>query len=146
MNEESCLIDTDILSYILKKKEPTYQKAFDYLNIHKKFTISCITYYECIRGYKAINASKRLEVFEEFLTITEIVYLDDRIINKASEIYGLLKNKGELIGEFDILIGATSLVHNFILVTNNERHYHPLQRYFSLKSVNWSRIEDTASI
>ncbi|OQX27841.1 MAG: hypothetical protein BWK80_03160 [Desulfobacteraceae bacterium IS3] len=143
MSEEYCLIDTDILSYILKRKEPIYQKSCDYLRIHKKFTISCITYYECVRGYKAVNAFKRLEVFQEFLKITDILYLDNPILNKAGEIYGLLKNKGELTGEFDILIGATALVNNLAFVTNNARHYNPLKKYFSLKLANWSYISNS---
>ncbi len=53
MSDESCLIDTDILSYILKRKENVYGNALQYLETHRKFTISCITYYECFRGYKA---------------------------------------------------------------------------------------------
>ena len=135
---ELCLIDTDILSYILKKREPVYQKACDYLNIHKKYIISCITYYECFRGYKAVGAVKRLETFQEFMNISDILYLDKAILEKASEIYGLLKKNGELTGEFDILIGATALVNSLTLVTNNERHYEPLHKYFSLNLNNWT--------
>ena len=126
MIEESCLIDTDILSYILKKREPVYQNACDYLGIHKKYIVSCITYYECIRGYKVVGAVKRLEAFHAFLNITDVLYLDSSILEKAGEIYGLLKKSGELKGEFDILIGATAIINGLTLVTNNERHYEPL--------------------
>ena len=140
MNDKLCLIDTDILSYILKRKDNAYKNASEYLKIHKKFTISCITYYECFRGYKAVNASKRLQIFHEFLNITSILYLDQAILEKASEIYGMLKKKGELPGEFDILIGATAISHNLTLVTNNERHYRHLKQSFSLKLINWNRI------
>jgi predicted nucleic acid-binding protein len=91
MTEESCLIDTDILIYILKRKEPAYQRSREHLAQHKKFTMSCLTYYECLRGYKAIGATKRLQVFRELLDITEVLYLDQTILDKAGEIYGVLR-------------------------------------------------------
>ena len=139
MNDRLCLIDTDILSYILKRKENVYERASDYLRHHRKFIISCITYYECLRGYKAVNASRRLEVFHELLKITTVLYLDQPILEKAGEIYAFLKQRGKLPGEFDILIGATAIRHNLKLITNNERHYLPLKENFSLILGNWNK-------
>ena len=51
-----CLIDTDILIHILKRKEPAYRQSREYLGQHKKFTISCLSYYECLRGYRAVDS------------------------------------------------------------------------------------------
>jgi len=135
-----CLIDTDILIYILKRKEPAYQQSREYLGEHKKFTISCLSYYECLRGYRAVEATKRLEVFREFLAITEVLYLDEAILEKAGEIYGFLRKKGLLTGEFDMLIGATALVHDLTLVTNNEKHFMRIQEHFPLKITNWANV------
>jgi predicted nucleic acid-binding protein len=115
MTAELCLIDTDILSYILKRKETAYQRSRDYLKKHERFTISCLTYYECFRGYKAV-------------------------LDKAGEIYGVLKKKGVLPGEFDVLIGATALVHDYILITNNEKHYEQIKKNFPLKINNWMKV------
>ncbi len=140
MTAELCLIDTDILSYILKRKETAYQRSRDYLKKHERFTISCLTYYECFRGYKAVGASKRLQVFQEFLNITDVLYLDQAILDKAGEIYGVLKKKGVLPGEFDVLIGATALVHDCILITNNEKHYEQIKENFPLKINNWMKV------
>jgi predicted nucleic acid-binding protein len=92
MTGELCLIDTDVLSYILKHLEPAYQQSSEYLKKHKKFTISCLTYYECFRGYKAVSSTKRMQVFKEFLDLTEVLYLDQGILDKAGEIYSVLKN------------------------------------------------------
>jgi predicted nucleic acid-binding protein len=132
-----CLIDTDILINILKRREPAYQQSLEYLKQHKKFSISCLTYYECLRGYQAIGATRRLKVFRKLLNITEVLYLDQAILDKAGEIYGVLRKKGLLPGEFDILIGATALIHNFTLSTNNEKHYEKMQEHFQLRINNW---------
>jgi tRNA(fMet)-specific endonuclease VapC len=131
------LIDTDILSYILKGISPAYQQSCEYLKQNQRFSISCITYYECSRGYRSIGANKRLEVFEELLNITDVVYLDKPILDKAGEIYGVLKKKGLLPGELDILIGATAIVNNLTLVSNNLKHYKVIQEHFPLKIENW---------
>lgn len=139
MNEPLCLIDTDIFSYILKRMEPAYHRSREYLRQHRHFTTSCLTYYECFRGYKAVGATKRLQVFEEYLMLTDVLYLDQPILDKAAEIYGVLKPKGIFPGEFDVLIGATALTHKMVVVTNNENHYEGMKRHFSLDVRNWMK-------
>ncbi|GAK57619.1 PilT protein domain protein [Candidatus Vecturithrix granuli] len=142
MNEPLCLIDTDVLSYILKRREPFYQRSRDYLARYERFTISCLTYYECLRGYKAVNAIRRLQVFHELLQITDVLYLEQSILEKSAEIYSVLKPKGELPGEFDLIIGATALTHNMSIVTNNILHYQTIQGYFPLHITDWKRPHD----
>jgi predicted nucleic acid-binding protein len=40
-----------------------------------------------------------------------------------AHIRGNLRQQGLIIGDFDILIGATALHHNLTLVTRNRKHY-----------------------
>jgi tRNA(fMet)-specific endonuclease VapC len=139
MNEDLCLLDTDTVSYILRRQHPVYSISQDYLQRHHSFFISCITYYECTRGYKAIRATKRLQIFTEFLTLNEVIYLDQAIFDKGAEIYCMLKPKGIVIGDFDLLIGATAIVRNLKLVTNNEKHFQAIQSHFPLQITNWMK-------
>ncbi len=60
------------------------------------------------------------------------------MLEKAGEIYGVLKQKGALPGEFDILIGATAMMNDLTLVTNNERHYRSLEQDIDLRLSNWT--------
>lgn len=46
---------------------------------------------------------------------------------------GRLRKKGELIGDFDLLIASTCLYHDLILLTNNIRHF---ERIENLKILN----------
>ena len=137
MIETPCLLDTDILSYIFKGQEPVYTVSMHYLQRYEEFSISCMTFYECLRGHLANNATKRLDDFYSFLMFADIVYLDRPIIETAAEIYGTLKPKGALPGDADILIAATALTHGKIVVTNNEKHYAPIQEHFALNVENW---------
>lgn len=142
MIEEPCLLDTNIVSYLLKQLSPAYPISLKYLEKHGFFTISCLTQYECLRGYKAIGATKRLREFEEFLLITDVIALEQRIFQIASDIYGVLKQCGKLPGEFDILIAATALSENLTLITNNEKHFASIQEHFPLAVGNWMNAEE----
>lgn len=59
MTNDLCLLDTDIVSYMLQRKSPAYDINLQYLSRHGEFTISCLTHYECLRGLKAIGAARR---------------------------------------------------------------------------------------
>ncbi len=131
------LIDTDILSYILKRLEPAYTRSQVYLQDHQKFAISSLTYYECVRGYKAVKATRRLQVFYEFLELTEMLELDQRVLDQAVDVYAELRPRGIFPGELDVLIGTTALVHGLPIITNNIDHYQPLHDYFGLTLDNW---------
>jgi predicted nucleic acid-binding protein len=50
------------------------------------------------------------------------VPLDYAIIDRAAVIYAELYRRGQLSGDADILIGATALVNNWRLITDNECH------------------------
>lgn len=71
--------------------------------------------------------------------LTYVLYLDQSILDKAAEIYGVLKPKGIFPGEFDVLIGAIALTHKMVVVTNNENHYEGMKRHFSLDVQNWMK-------
>ncbi len=52
----------------------------------------------------------------------------------AADIYADLRRKGELIGDADMLIAASALVHGLGVVTNNEEHF---ERIAGLYMENW---------
>lgn len=60
--------------------------------------------------------------------------MTDEIIIKASDIYALLKQRGELIGDADILITSTALAQGLCVITNNLSHF---QRIPELQIQNW---------
>ena len=47
-----------------------------------------------------------------------------------------LKKEGSIVDDLDLLIGATAIVNEMILVTNNEKHFARLQ---NLKIENWTK-------
>jgi tRNA(fMet)-specific endonuclease VapC len=60
------LIDTDILSLLMRKNPTVVAHAKLYLAEHNHFSISVITRYEILRGLTVKGASKQAARFEDF--------------------------------------------------------------------------------
>jgi tRNA(fMet)-specific endonuclease VapC len=128
------VLDTDILSAVMRQQPVVAAKAGDYLRIHGQFTFSIITRYEILRGLKAKRATTQVVAFDRFCTANRILALSDAIIFQAAEIYADLYRRGELIGDADILIAASAIVHGFAVSTNNESHFGRIR---GLRVENW---------
>lgn len=130
------LLDTDTLSAVLRRNPVVTARARDYLRIHHRFAFSIITRYEILRGLKAKRATRQQAAFDRFCVANTILPLSDAIVVRAAEIYADLYQRGELIGDADILIAATAIVEGHGLVTNNDRHF---ERIEGLNIDNWLR-------
>jgi len=128
------VLDTDILSAIMRQNPAVLPKAREYLAEQGQFTFSIITRYEILRGLKAKGASAQITVFDNFCTNNIILSLTNEVIVKAADIYADLRGRGVLIGDADILIAASALVQGWAVVTNNEKHF---QRIPDLMVFNW---------
>lgn len=128
------LLDSNIVSYILKKITTVNNKLREVNLRGDEIFISCITYYEVKRGLLAVNATRQLADFQQFCSDYEILFLDDiEILEKACEIHLDLKLRGLTIQEQDIFIAATAITRGLILVSNDS----DLQRLQGLNLENW---------
>ena len=118
------LLDTTTLSDIMKGRDPNVrQRARQYLATHGCFEISILTRYEILRGLKAKRATQQIILFDRQCEKSQVLPLTDATIVKAADIYAHLHQQGQLIGDADILIAATALVHDLVLVTENPAHF-----------------------
>ncbi|MBD3308221.1 hypothetical protein GF339_17375 [candidate division KSB3 bacterium] len=46
------------------------------------------------------------------------------------EIEAVLEQAGQVIGDFDVLIGSTAIAHDATLVSGNERHFRRIVTLF----------------
>jgi tRNA(fMet)-specific endonuclease VapC len=136
MNSPEFILDTDILSLLMRKNAAVLAKASAYVSERRQFTISIITRYEILRGLKAKDARKQAERFEDFCARNKVVSIEDTVIIQAADIYADLYKRGELIADADILIAASALANGCGIVTNNEAHF---RRIAGLQVENWLR-------
>ncbi|HAG50538.1 MAG TPA: VapC toxin family PIN domain ribonuclease [Deltaproteobacteria bacterium] len=128
------LLDTDILSELFKGHSLVKAKAAEYIGRHKRLTISQIAKYEILKGLKSKKAFKQIEIFNRFCSVNIVFPITDDVIGKASDIYAELKEEGSLISDADILVAATAIVNNLVLVTNNTNHFSRIKK---LQLDNW---------
>jgi tRNA(fMet)-specific endonuclease VapC len=77
MSLPQIILDTDILSALMRKNPNVIAKAKTYLAQHGQFTISIITRYEILRGLKAKGATQQVTRFEEFCVRNETLAITD---------------------------------------------------------------------
>lgn len=136
MSSQPVLLDTDILSAAMRGHPAATARARRYLAQHERLTFSVITRYEVLRGLLAKRAVWQQRAFEKLCATSEVLPLTDDVALQAAAIHADLHSRGELIGDAEILIGATALAHGYAVATNNESHF---ARIASLAVENWLR-------
>jgi len=129
-----CTLDTNIITAFLKNDSQVVERTSDYLEFFDKLTINIISYYEILRGLKDLGNKEKIERFEDFIRENELISIRKETVEKAAEIYAYLKKEGNLIEDADILMAATAIVEELVLITNNIRHF---KRVKDLKLDNW---------
>jgi tRNA(fMet)-specific endonuclease VapC len=125
------LLDTNIISYYLKGIENLKERITTNID---SLSISIISYYEIISGLQSIDANKRINEFEKFCKLIDIINLDKASILASCKIYASLKKSGKLIDDIDILIAGIALSNNLVMITDNTEHFNRIE---GLKVENW---------
>lgn len=140
------MLDTDILSEVLKRKNPhVLRRAAECLREEGRLTTSSITVFEVVSGLLRKDMLKRHEDFLSAITKHEVLALDQTCAEKAGEIEAKLLASGQPIGPTDVLIAAIALTNDMLLVSGNTDHYTRIKDLgFPLKLDNW-RIPQTGT-
>lgn len=132
------LLDTNIITEILKKNEKVTRELDKVSSQEQELFISCITFYEIKRGLLYAKATRQLSEFEQLCKKYKVLLLDDlQIIEKAAELHADLKRKGKPIQDADVLITATAIVKGLILVSNDS----DMLRVVGVTVENWINVE-----
>ena len=136
---DKTLLDTDILSEILKAKDlGVVAKATAYKTSFGRLTLSAITVMEIVKGFQQKQRTDALRKFLESLKTSEVLSFDQACAETAGRIYGDLERAGQPIGRADPMIAAIALQHGLVLVTGNSDHYQRIQALgYPLKLDNW---------
>ena len=82
-----------------------------------EFAVSAVVVLEFLEGYE------RPADGERFLEPFPCLAVTKQVARLGSQIRRALRQTGEMIGDFDILIAATALDNGLTLVTDNTRHF-----------------------
>jgi tRNA(fMet)-specific endonuclease VapC len=128
------LLDTDTCIYWIKdiNSVRTKVRQIGWEQIY----ICSITVAELYFGaYNSQRVVENLARAEDFIQNLPVVPLTTPALRKFGELKAELRRLGQPITEFDLLIASVALTENYILVTNNTRHYSRITR---LQLENWT--------
>lgn len=128
------MLDTNIISYLIKNRDMKLIDKFEAMSKDNTIAVSSITVAELFYGVKK-KKSKKLEVaIREFLSPLEKLAFDENAAFSYGEIRVELESNGNLIGAHDMFIAAHAKSLDVVLVTNSTREF---QRVQGLKIEDW---------
>jgi len=129
---EKYLLDTNICIFLLKGKYNLNVKLKQ-VGLQNCY-ITEITLAELKFGAECSHrVSENVEMVDGFAKELTIVPIFNSLSIYAKE-KARLRKSGKILDDFDLLIGATAIANNFILVTENEKH---LDRMSKINIENW---------
>lgn len=115
------LLDADWVIQALAKRSPAVEVVREIGPAD--LAISWVTVGEIYEGgFGGRNPQAELATLRAFLQPIQALGLDDAVITRFAELRALLRRQGQLIPDFDIIVGATALEHNLTALTFNVRH------------------------
>ena len=116
------LLDSDWIIQALGNRQPAL-RTLDRLSSSRIY-VSYITVGEIYeRAFDSVNPEAHLLSFRQFLSAYRVLTLSDPIMERLAETRWFLRRRGQLISDFDLLIGATALHHDLTVLTFNRRDF-----------------------
>jgi len=136
--QELYFLDSCICIYAINGKQEHKNviesiKKYPSTSIKIPSIVAAELYYGLFKSDKN-RYSDNIKVCDDFLSLFEIVDFGNDSALKYGEIRAYLEKEGIPIDSNDLIIAATVLTHNGILVTNNIKHFERLKE---LKLENW---------
>jgi tRNA(fMet)-specific endonuclease VapC len=143
VTDQVALLDSDTLSEIARGHARIVSRARDYLVRHGRFTISAVTLFERLRGYRAALLDgkpyqRHLSEFEAFASACVVIPFDDAAADRSARAWaGLPRRARSAIG--DLLIAGTASANGLPLVTRNRRDFQPIAKALGgLTLIDWA--------
>jgi len=127
-------LDTNTCIYFMKGM---YQSILDAFKVHKPedIKIPALVKAELLLGVEKSDKKKHNQIlYAKFLEPFEIISFDDEAAILYATIRAALEKKGKIIGPNDLIIAATVMAKNGILVTHNTKEFN---RIPGLKTEDW---------
>ena len=85
-------------------------------------------------AHKSTHPEKNVATVHRLAEIFPIVDISPSIMDTYGNLKASLEKSGAVLSDMDLIIASTAIVHNLVLVTNNERHF---RRISILNIENW---------
>ena len=127
-------LDTNIITYYLKGNEKIIDKV-DKEAENDNIIIPPFAYFEAKKWLMAINSKTKLQAFEKLFEIYGIDAIEKETLDLSLSIYIKLRKNGITVDDGDLLIAAYCIQNNYVLVSNNLKHFEKIE---NIQVVNWT--------
>jgi tRNA(fMet)-specific endonuclease VapC len=115
------MLDTDISSYIIKRRPVTLLERFE--KHAETLSVSVMTAAELRFGAEKANRPKLVELVEAYLDRLAILDWTNEVSGHYARIRSELERSGKPIGNMDLLIVSHAVSQRMTLITNNLSHF-----------------------
>ena len=130
------MLDTNIVSYYLRRASPTLEERVNDGLKHHTIAISVIVRAELRYGQMGMAPEdRRRPLLDSFLLQLPSVEWSVEAADHYGALKNTLKTQGTPAGDMDTLIAAHALAEKLTLVTHNTRHF---ERVPQLKLEDWT--------
>jgi tRNA(fMet)-specific endonuclease VapC len=126
-------LNSNIVFYLLRDNEDVKQRYRKEILAGNDIIVPPMVRYEVNRWLLLKNATTKMAVFERLNEFGQ-PDIGKAVWDEAANLYVASRRRGKPIEDFDLLIAAYCLVNDFVLVTNNTRHFEEID---SLRLTNW---------
>ena len=131
------LLDTNACIRHLNGRAPNLSTRLESFDL-KQLAVCSIVKGELFFGsLRSQNPTKSRQIQEDFLKDLVSLPFDDAVAEHYAQIRADLANSGTPIGPNDLIIAATALAHNLVLVTHNTAEF---SRVKSLRFEDWELL------
>ncbi len=129
------MLDTNICSYVLRRRPPSVKSRFDEVGPHD-LAISTVVLAELLYGAArhARSAAIRREI-DDLVSRLDVITWDEGAADNYGDIRAALERRGTPLGAMDMMIAAHARSRGATLVSNDVRHF---DRVEGLLTENWS--------
>jgi tRNA(fMet)-specific endonuclease VapC len=130
------LLDTNILSELIKKRpNPVLLSRLSSFPVRNLYTsIICLMELRYGCALRDDFNSFWSKILEQIVSQVQVISLGTEEGLIAGDLLARLRKKGQIIGLEDILISATAIAHNLVLVSANLKHFSKID---GLTVENW---------
>ena len=130
------VLDTNILTALLRKEETATWRVQQALHANAEFLMCPVVFYEVYRGLLHRDARRQQGFFLQFTASFTWDDLAREDWEEAAQLWASLRRGGRPIeDDADLLIGTFAARRNAIVVTDNIKHFTPL----GVPVENWRR-------
>ena len=127
-------LDTNTCIYFLNNSNPALSTRLKNTPV-ENIKIPSMVAAELLYGAeKSAKREQNLKYFKAFLSIYEIIFFDDKAAGSYAVIRAELERKGQMIGSNDLVVAATVIANNGVLVTHDLNEFSRIEK---LKTEDW---------